>query len=780
MKVLKIFLPILIVPAVLTAQNISSINDIAYRLVKSVRAANAEKVVLITNKKSYSLNETIYFKALLTDSLTGRLTNRSKILYADLVDANNKVIHSWVLDVSNGPQSGNYTVDSSLDGYYWFRAYTKNMLAHNMGNISVHPVYVFNTKKITTSLSNSQSSKANETPVITIYPEGGNIMSGAQMLFGIKVLTENGNAIADSGFVKNNKGVIEARFLTNERGIGKFSFEPSIYKTYSVFLKTNGKYDSIETLQAVNPFKGQVAIMELTAQNIKVRVLLEDSIFKKDYTTFLIGLHNDSICFAATGRGMYELNLPASNFPSGVSSLFLFNENGELLSKRNFYIDRNDLNININTDKQNYAEREQVNLHINITNDKGNPVLATLAIAVNDNRISDTVNDFTQDTLQSLSAEDADLIMLTQQNKNPSYLNDDIDVKDDSITTFENGSLYISGLLTDKKENPVPLKPITLLSLDKNNLILQDTTDKSGKFSIVAPPFNAGTAFSVQIDNAPHAPDAYNIILDPVFKHNFKTPSFLKQKFSNDLVAYIKKEQSMYADSAAWLPHVTVTTSNKKINSSSRNIITKEMLHSGRYTNVGDAILQTGVFHIIGGYLMTDGSSDFGPSPLDEPIVVVDGVQTNTAGGGSTAGSSSVLDFLKTIPVSDIDHIKLVTGVGAATYGIRSGSGVIEIYTLSQPDNPALKGSLKIIYPKGFDAPAPFTMPDYTNKQVKNSKEPDTRTTIYWNGNILTDANGNASANFFTADAPAVYNITVKGITANGIKFCKTITINRK
>jgi uncharacterized protein YfaS (alpha-2-macroglobulin family) len=71
-------------------------------------------------------------------------------------------------------------------------------------------------------------------------------------------------------------------------------------------------------------------------------------------------------------------------------------------------------------------------------------------------------------------------------------------------------------------------------------------------------------------------------------------------------------------------------------------------------------------------------------------------------------------------------------------------------------------------------------MPDYNNKEIKNSKNHDLRTTIYWNGDIFTDKDGKASVNFFTADAPATYIVIVRGITANGDKIYKTATINRR
>jgi len=141
---------------------------------------------------------------------------------------------------------------------------------------------------------------------------------------------------------------------------------------------------------------------------------------------------------------------------------------------------------------------------------------------------------------------------------------------------------------------------------------------------------------------------------------------------------------------------------------------------------------------------------------------------------------SPVLTFLKTVPAEQIDYIKVLSGNEAGIYGVRGGHGVIEIHTASKASNYALGNGLKMVYPKGFYAPQPFDMPNYSKKEIKNSKSPDLRTTIYWNGDIITDKDGKSSVNFFTADIPAAYVVTVTGISANGERIFKTTTLSRK
>ena len=785
MRILKKFFFLVFIPVFARSQetNITNVDNVSYTLIKNLRAISAEKILLQTNKKIYAPKQTIWYKVLEVDSLTGILTNKSSILYVDLINEKDVVIKHSILNASMAQQEGSFLIDSSLTGYYWIRAYTKNILHHNINNIAVQPVYVISSKqKVEKDFKTKDSIKADESskPQCVIYPEGGVLMSGASQLVTVKVTDAKGNPVEDSGIVKNNLNQIIAKFSTNNNGLGSFSFEPSTYKTYSVFFSHNGNYDSVASLPRISAYSAQIAVTEQTSQSVKIRVLLEDSVYKKDYKTFIVAVHNDSICFAANGQGMYEFDMPVTNFPGGVANLLLFNEQGQLLSERNIYIDKNNINITVKTDKENYGARENINMNISLTDNAGKPVSATLSVAANDSRVADSVNNFTKDMFEGFSAKEADLFLLAASEHNLDYWKKIYSLKAESPNTDKLDNLFISGTVFNRKNEPASDKKLMLISNNQTGLIFQDTTNAEGKFSILTNGFNNGIAFGVQVGNDKNTNDNYEIVLDSADDIKFKTPNALKRKFSANDISNLKEIESFYIDTFingnGWLPRVTVSTSTdkKKINKTSGNVITKEMLHSGRINDVGDAVLESGKFHIIGGYLMSGGTSGITPSASDEPVVIMDGTQMNRSGS-----DGPLLQYLKTIPVANIDHINILIGSAASIYGMRSGSGVIEIYTLSTVYNPALSNGYKMIYPEGFDVAANFDMPDYSNKQVKNSKYPDTRTEIYWNANLITNADGNININFFTADAAAVYVVTISGVTANGDKIFRTTTIKR-
>ena len=69
-------------------------------------------------------------------------------------------------------------------------------------------------------------------------------------------------------------------------------------------------------------------------------------------------------------------------------------------------------------------------------------------------------------------------------------------------------------------------------------------------------------------------------------------------------------------------------------------------------------------------------------SMSNEPIVFVDGVRINTAGGGMAAGGGGSVSRLDDIDPTSIDRVEILKGAAAATlYGTEASNGVIQIFT---------------------------------------------------------------------------------------------------
>jgi len=269
----------------------------------------------------------------------------------------------------------------------------------------------------------------------------------------------------------------------------------------------------------------------------------------------------------------------------------------------------------------------------------------------------------------------------------------------------------------------------------------------------------------------------------------------LKSKFN--LIGILPKTQVIkyHTDSVfagvdkEWLAPVKVQTRAKKpdtyINSKRVNpfshIITSDMISRDGFGGVGNAVLMVPGVTMSMGYLTILGGDGRGGNKTAEPILILDGVQVTGSNSEGIGDKSPVFRYLNLLPPGDIDFIEVLTGADAAIYGMRGGNGVIIVNTKNRAENTANGPSgMKIVSPKTYHIAPSFPMPDYSIKEIKEADAPDRRNTIYWNGNVVTDNNGNAAVSFFTADTRTTYSVVITGITANGEYIYKRMTISRK
>jgi hypothetical protein len=767
------------------------LDSIAGQLINNLRSRSPEKIVMQTDKSVYSAGETIWFRAYILDSLSNRLKDRSKILYVDLVNDKDSVEQQLLFDAGHFQTNGSVSLDDSLQtGYYWVRAYTKKILEQNVNNIGLLPLYVFNIHN-----NNPQQRKVqrkNEAvqtdavPIVDIYPEGGELISGIDCVVALRVHDKKGNPLSVAGYVKNSKGDIDAKFSTDKNGLAKFSFSPVWYRKYGIFIQNHDRYDSIAALPRVNLYAAQIAVVQQNNSFIKARVMLEDSIFTLSYTTYILGVHDDQLCFAGVGKGRYELDIPVSKFPGGISELLLFNPQGKLVSERDIYIDKKSVAVNITNDKQNYDAREKVKMNIKVTDDLNQPLVSALSVSVAASRVTDSTNSFYKDEFLNgfdFDSPARDLEMLTR--KDATHILNSMSID----TNYSSENLVLNGKVLDKKNIPIPQAEVMLMIKGDNTFILQDTTQTKGDFHFDLPFYKDMTEFSIQTNNMMGKKEEYQITTDPLIFPRFKTPLALKEKFDNGREEFLETIKRKYIDPVIIeagknsLPLVTVTasekkTKNAKVNEDLSNVITQKELMEGGSNNVERAVLSNGKFHLLGGYLMAGGPNGLtGPSATDEPIIIMDGQQITVSSDGITG--SPVLSFLKELTPSDIGYIKILTPEQSGMYGLRGGHGVIEIHSTTIYDNNISKEGIVNFYRKGFTVPSNFPMPDYDDRQTRKSKTPDVRTTIYWNGNIITDKNGEITLTFYSADASETYIVTIAGVTEDGEKIYKTTTIER-
>jgi hypothetical protein len=787
---------------------ISQVDSIAGKLIKAIQKDKSEIVTVQTNKWYYAAGEELWFKAWITNKVSGKFYSHSQNLYVDIVDEADTAVSKLILNIPSEHTEGYVRLPDSIpEGHYWLRAYTSTMLASNLKGIFVSPIYIVNAKyksKLNIVKTSNKIDHAN--PIVTFNPEGASVITGINTVFGIKSVNQNGKPFPVKGYITDNTDSTAITWFKTDSltGLGKFNFYVGQNKTYTAHIQV-GNNIYYQTLQKSEHDGSQIAIKQSSPLSLKVVVSQGDSLYKKGVSTYLLGISKDSLCFAGVGKDMFELNVPKLAFPAGEAKLLLINEQGKILSERNVYITKPNEHLKISFDKPYYSAREKVNMNIYIGDTTSNPVFAALSVSVTDDKmVQDPIyEDGPIVSLTDTNADLNDLIMLNQlpvyKNKLVDSINNDI-VKSKNTKVIEADYESIEGKVINRKKMPVPNRIVTLFSYKKINLFDTDTTNNEGKFSFKIPLHYDSIPFTIQVSNFKGNVVDEKMVIDLHSKFPVvSTPHELKQKLTpqqTEIVAnfrLIKSDTNFIVRGKEWLKDVVVKSSIKSnsYNTSKRvsnfsQILTGENLQSMVGSNASNAMLMIPGLHLRGGFLTLGGVRSFGISSKDEPLLIVDGMMV--AGGNAPTGidddplifqieSSPVLSYLSSIPTDIIDFVEVLKGPEAAYYGTRSSNGVIIVNThrVSNFRNHIENYGMIQYNSKSYHLAPNFTTPDYNDLFIKSNVLKDTRSNLYWNGHLYTNLNGKVSISFFTSDNPTNYTITITGVTVTGEQINKKI-----
>lgn len=759
------------------------VEAVAADLVKNIRSNSRENIQIQTDKLTYAVTEKVWFKIFILDSVSDKLLATKGILFIDLVDQFDQPVVSIFQHSSHKESGGSIKLpDSIASGIYWLRAYTNPDGHMKAANISIRPIVIINSQKTGTleklQTSGSGSISASGTKLIaSIFPEGGHLMSGEDNLVMVKLEELNGRPFTDSVMIKDAQGRMVERFITNSSGLAKFRFNPTSRGKYSLFAKNGGHYDSISAMPKVNLYSAQLSITDQNNQSVKFKVLLEDSLFKPDYTTYLIGISKDSLCFASVGKGMYEAYLPVNSFPAGTARLLVFNEQGILLSERDILLSQSMPKISVNIPKDRIAPKEKVDLDIQMTDAEGRPILATYTLSVADNRMADHTPSFFEDTLIKSASLETEFKLISNGQLNNNYASTNAEPASDQVSTV-NPFLY-DGTVLSRKGKGLADYQISMLSMGPRLLILQDTTELNGDYSFNVPEFNDSLQVEFKVSALLGIEQEYVIRAGKKHFPSVMTPIEKKSRWMDQWTGYqqiISKFEfdTLFAQAHGMLPLVTVSSAPKKdpAKAARPGIITREQLLNFGIQTVDNYILTVqGVHLTTNGYLVMGGVNAFHPSASDEPLLVMDGSQVNLSGTNDVSINSPVLSYLKTLNVRQIGSIRILSGAEAAEYGVRGGHGVIEITSANEMETKEIQLNKKY-WLEGYLSPKPFPVDEGNSGRNTHQK-----TTLYWNGDLVTDPQGSNKVSFYTSDLVTDYLITIAGVSSRGERIYKTVIL---
>ena len=852
-----------------------------------------EKAYLGFDLPYYDSGDTLYFKAYLLIGERHEVSQASGVLRVDLIGVSNNIIKSRILKISNGTANGDFNLPDTLkSGIYRIRAFTRYM--------QNAPEYFFD-KSVYISGNGSDFSNIDmhqgSDPDIQFFPEGGELVNSVMSRVAFKAIGVNGLGIKAKGTIIDNTNAPVAEFTSNDLGMGSFFIQPEDGKTYKAKVTyANGKQALIALPQALA--KGILLRIKDTLGKVSVDIVcnkayLQDNMNKDVNLIIYSGGALRQVNTKLDSKEM-GLDVPESQFPSGVLRVTLFSQEGEPLSERLVFLQNTDiLNISVNSSKPAYKTRELVGINVNAKSN-GAPVAGLYSAAVLDEtKVPFSDNDET--TILSyllLSSElkgfiekpnyyfaqssantksDLDVLMLTQGYRKFTWkqLSDDT-----SHFTFPGErALSLSGYQKNSAGAPIPDHDVILLA-EKTGGILSAKTDKQGKFNFDNIDFEDGTLFTLQatgstkekkssaltlnVENEPavaskttpvaiaeklkayaerksgndltmaqgnanadqdlsgadisgsatltdalksHVKDI-NFISGAPYLKEFKYPMLIvvDGKISNNYsnldnlspsnISAIQVLKGKNAASFGANGNSGVLVINTRFGSASANLNTQNDKAKSKVTRIDDAHYRS--------------SSIAGPGHADQVIHsdafsnatslatalngrltgvdFVDGVpylrggSVVTGGGGSITSLYIIVDgtplghtAIENINPHSVETVELLRGANASIYGSEAGSGVLVITTRIQGDAydipQASLGNLRF-KGHGFYKAREFYSPKYFTAAQGGTL--DQRSTIYWNPNLTTDANGNGSFEFYNADGKGSYRVIVEGMDGKG------------
>jgi hypothetical protein len=639
---------------------------------------------------------------------------------------------------------------------------------------------------------------------IQFLPEGGNLVAGIPARIGFKAIGEDGKGVDLSGIIADQNQKQAAAFNSLHNGMGSFDFLPENGKTYTAVLTLPG--GSTKTYQ-LPVIKASGTVLQvnnkLEGDSVQVNFSASDDIAQLHNSYFLIGKARGVICYAAivSFNNSNKIHRPIAKglFPSGITHFIVTAANGQPLNERLVFIDHHDdLHINIEPDQETYEPKDSIALHLKVTDNTGSPVAGNFSLAVTDDSQikTDTLN---SDNILTRMLLTSDLKGFVEQpgfyfQRNSSKALDNLLLTQGWVSyepvqskqKYEAETEYkVSGNVVNVFSKPVKNSKVTLFS--KSPFIATDMlTDKEGKFIFHNIPradtpifiINAlnkyGRSFNVSI-NVDEVPS-------PVFNAP-KTPILMPWYVNSDsiMMNYVKNNK-VYKNQMAGLPVgknvlTEVVIKAKKFIKGSQNlngpgndqVIDEMELEKEGKKNIFDLLEQK----VPGFRLGSRGTFTWYFIKWKIIIIIIDGVPLTRV-----VAIKDFNDLRRYLQYHTAEDIKGIEVNFSSKYGGGADYAFIEITTRSGHGRLIENTPGVYLYkPLPLSWPAQFYKPKYrTTDTIKRAA--DLRSTINWEPNIITDANGKATVSFYAAGRLSTYTIIAEGMDFNGNLGFKSQKIN--
>lgn len=316
-----------------------------------------EKVYLHFDNTGYFKGETIWFKGYVVRADSQEPTDKSSVLYVELVNPSGDVIETRKLPILNGEAYGDIPLDSIYgSGFYEVRAYTRYMTNWGSGGVFSRVFPVFNApkkegdyskmvmdnlsynKRLPNLRNSEEVDKESDGGIrVRFFPEGGDLVQGMNCRVAYVVTTVNGATIDAGGVLLDEKKEVVSATNTIREGRGIFEVLPNDKPKYLRIADKKGKQHDF-VLPAAKEEGIAMQVNTLTGNDIDVLLTSTPQMLNKilGYTI----IHNGKVVMADTlmiDEAM-SISFERDKLPAGVNQLTFFTSDGHIQAERLFFI----------------------------------------------------------------------------------------------------------------------------------------------------------------------------------------------------------------------------------------------------------------------------------------------------------------------------------------------------------------------------------------------------------------------------------------------------------
>lgn len=344
-----------------------------------------ESIYLQTSKNIYESGEDLWFKGYVLNSQSLLLSDKCQTMYISLLKLpDRETVWQEKYVVNNGFVDGHLYVNDSLSsGEYALVGFTPNSVRSEQADIKS-----FRKIQVIKSIQELRPEKAK--PEVDVHvkdidfqllPEGGYLVSGIQSKVAFKAVNNLGKPIDVTGILFENEKPILS-FKGQHAGMGSFNLIPFAGNSYYLQL------DGSDTNYSLPEIKDSGVVLNLASQQkdtLEFRVTQSsDMSSQKIY----IRLQQRRVEYTMAEFNLKQqalIKLPINELSQGIVEVTLFNKDRQPLAERLVFVqhDRR-LHISATVAKQAYVTKEKVTLHLKVTDENNNPVIAHLGVSVFD------------------------------------------------------------------------------------------------------------------------------------------------------------------------------------------------------------------------------------------------------------------------------------------------------------------------------------------------------------------------------------------------------------